>query len=45
MYSFKMLKADFEMAATKLSKAEQNIAFFCQGGGLSNFKRFIFLLM
>lgn len=32
MFSFKMLKAAFEMAATKLSKAEQNIAFFCRGG-------------
>lgn len=29
MFPFKMLKAVFEIAATKFSKAEQNMAFFC----------------
>lgn len=29
MFPFKMLKAVFEIAATKFSKAEQNKAFFC----------------
>ena len=33
MLPFKIAKATFEMAAPKLSKAEQNIAFFCWGEG------------
>lgn len=46
MLPFKTAKAASEMAAPKLSKAEQNIAFFHRGReGMSRFKRVIFLLM